>query len=325
MSNQINSLEMLSLILFIGVVTSLIVRRKTGINPGGIITAPFLVLSFYYSFIWGVTLIIISLLIYKIYNKYLHSFYYGRTPMYIYSIMSVLFVYAIAWIYGYFKIIPDFNINFVYGLILPAILTVALRKQGVRKTMIYTAITVVITALVSLVIFYISNNIFQYNFYYMEQLRASTNNITLSTGFILFFASIISSYVIYYFTKIKSGGYIVLPFLALLLFNPKSLLIFVVTLIFMHLLFKAIRHYTLIVGITRYTFVLCTAILVVWVIESAGLRIDPTFSPFLGANIFPALALASITNDFSVQKARNTAPMLILNLIIVGIVYFFVR
>src|SRR3989304_4329384 len=124
----------------------------------------------------------------------------------------------------------------------------------------------------------------------MEQLRASTNNITLSTGFILFFASIISSYVIYYFTKIKSGGYIVLPFLALLLFNPKSLLIFVV-----------------------------------WVIESAGLRIDPTFSPFLGANIFPALALASITNDFSVQKARNTAPMLILNLIIVGIVYFFVR
>jgi hypothetical protein len=93
----------------------------------------------------------------------------------------------------------------------------------------------------------------------------------------------------------------------------------------MHLLMKVIRHYTVLFGITRYTFVLCTSILLIWAIEVVMLRMDRSFSPFLGANIYPALVLASITNDFSTQKARNTIPILLLNLAIVATIYYFIR
>lgn len=325
MLENIHSFEILNLILLVGVITSTILRRKTGINPGGIITAPLLVLSFYFSFIWGMTIVVLSYLIYKIYDKYLSHIYFGRNPMYITSILSILFVYGMAWTYGHLKIIPDMDINFIYGLILPAIIASALRKQGVKNTYLYTFISVVINVVVFLMVYFIAKNVFNDNFFYIEQLRRGTETLNLHYGILLILISIIVSFITYRITKIKPGGYIVLPFIAVMLFNLKSLAIFIIMLIFVHFLIKLIRRHTLLFGITRFSLVLCVSIVLVWSIELISLKTDTKFSPFMGANIFPALALASITNDFSVQKARHTLPVLLINLAVVGIVYYFIR
>lgn len=319
------SFEILCLILFTGVVVSTIIRRKTGVNPGGVITAPFLVFSFYFSYIWGLTIVLLSYLISKIYNKYFSHIYQGRNPTYIIVFISMLFVYAATWFYSYFQIIPDLNINFIYGLIIPGIIALALRKQDVKKTYIYTFISLIITVLVSFILYFILVKVFNYNFFNIEKLRYHSETLTLHYGFFLSLISIITSFIIYHFTKIKSGGYIVLPYIAMLLFNFKNLAIFFTILIMIHLITKMVRSYTLLFGINRYVFVLCMAILLVWITEVIGLRLDPTFTPFMSVNILPILALASITNDFSTQKLRNTAPLLLINLSVVGLAYQFFK
>jgi hypothetical protein len=325
MTDDFFSFEILSMILFVGVVVSTLIKRKTGINPGGIITAPFLAISFYFSFIWGLTILVCSYVLYHIYNKYFYHIYQGRKPMYITVLISMLLIYSIAWFYSYFHIIPQLDINNIYCLIVPAFIVSAIRKQGVEKTYIYTFISLTITALVSFAIYVVAARVFHYNFSYIEQIRRTSETLTLHHWFLLSLVSMVTSFIIYHFTKIKSGGYIVIPYIALLLFHPRNIVIFFVILFIIHLITKIVRHYTLLFGITRYVFVFCLSILVVWLTEVIGHRFDPTFSAFLGANTLPILALASITNDFSTQKARKTAPFLLINLAVVGLVFFFVK
>ncbi|HLB51790.1 hypothetical protein A3F07_04625 [candidate division WWE3 bacterium RIFCSPHIGHO2_12_FULL_38_15] len=325
MQINLDNIEILSLILCIGVITATIIRRRTGINPGGIITSPFMVISFIFSPLWGITLLVLGYIVYKIYNRFFTQVYFGRYPMYITGILSIVLVYATALIYTKLNLVSQMNLNHLYGLIVPAIIAMAIRKQGPEKTYKYTVLSTLISGIIFSAVYLAITAIFKYDFYEIEGLREGLQDFSLNNSFILILVSILVSFVIYYFTKIKSGGYIVLPYLAVLAFYPKNLLIFALSLLFLIWIVKLLKHYTLVVGITRYTLVLCVAIVLVGTIETYLLRNGFTISPFMGANIFPALALAAIANDFAVQKTRKTIPYLALNLAVVGIVYFFLR
>jgi len=86
--------------------------------------------------------------------------------------------------------------------------------------------------------------------------------------------------------------------------------------IVIYAMISVMKHYSLLVGVGRYSFILVVAIMLVWTAEYVLLHSTSQFSPFMGTSIFAALAIAVIINEHNAYGVRKAAPALALSLLV---------
>ncbi len=314
--HQLSGFEFSNLTLLVGVLTAATVRRVYGINPGGVIAAPFLILATVSSPIWSVSLLIMGIVIAMIYKRFFSHIFLGRQPLFIMAGLSITSMTIIGTLLQHYNIIPPSDLNYPLGIILPAILASAITKQGISETYRYTFLATTLTG-VGVAIIYLTSSRLGYDFHTLDRLIAQRETLHIGWGAILSLLSIVIGFVIYKIRNVKSAGYIMLPFLATMcVVSPWNFVMIITLAIIAYGITTVMRHYSLLIGIGRYTFVAALSITLVWSAEYFLLYHTATFSPFMGTSVFAALAIAVLVNEHSLYGVKRAAPMLALSLAI---------
>jgi hypothetical protein len=318
--HQLSGFEFSNLTLLVGVLVSSNIRRVYGINPGGVVAAPFLILALVSSPIWACSLLIMGIVIALLYKKFFSRVFLGRQPLFIMAGMSVASMTLIGTLLQHYKIIPPTDLNYPLGIILPAILASTITKQGIAQTYQYTFFATALTA-IGVTLIYATGTKLGYDFHGLDNLIAQRETLHIGWGALLSLLSIGIGFVIYKIRGVKSAGYIMLPFLATMcVVSPWNFVIIIGLAALSYGITCLMRRYSLIVGIGRYTFVAALSVALVWTAEYILLHKTATFSPFMGTSVFAALAIAVLVNEHSIYGVRKAAPMLALSLaIMVGI------
>lgn len=312
--HQLSGFEFSNLTLLIGVLTASTVRRVYGINPGGVIAAPFLILATVSSPVWSASLLVMGVIIAMIYKRFFSHIFLGRQPLFIMAALSVTSMTIIGTVLQHYRIIPPSDLNYPLGIILPAILASAITKQGISETYRYTFLATAITAL-GVAIVYTASSKLGYDFHVLDRLIAQRETLHIGWAAVLSLLSIAIGFVIYKIRNVKSAGYIMLPFLATMcVVSPWNFVMIITLAVLAYGITTVMRHYSLLIGIGRYTFVAALSITLVWTAEYILLTHTETFSPFMGTSVFAALAIAVLVNEHSLYGVKRAVPMLALSL-----------
>jgi len=310
MLEHFSGFEFSNIVLLVGVLVSANVRRKTNINPGGIVVAPFLILSAVTSLWWTLTLPLVGILIALIYKRFFSHIYLGRQPLFIMAGLSVVCMTTIGFVMTHYKLIPTEDLTFPIGLILPAILAATITKQGVSQTLRYASLTTAITAaIVGLV--YLGGLGLGHDFHALDRLIAGREAFQLKGSALLALVSVVIGYVIYRYRRVKAAGFVMLPFLATLCaVSPLSFILLLALVVVVYLATWVMRRFSLLIGVGRFSFVFVVALTAVWTVEYILLHESRSFSPFMGASIYAAVAIAVIVNEQNIFGVRRTVPIL---------------
>jgi hypothetical protein len=150
-----------------------------------------------------------------------------------------------------------------------------------------------------------------HDFHALDRLTAQRELLHLGWGALLSLISIVIGFAAYKAWRIKSAGYIMLPFLATLcVVSPWNFVLVLGLALLVYGITSLMRRFSLLVGIGRYTFVFAVTIPLVWTTEYLLLHHSPNFSPFMGTSIFAALAIAVLVNEHSIFGIRRATPVL---------------
>lgn len=313
---QLNGFEFSNLTLVVGVLVATAVLRTTGINPGGILAAAFLILAAVNSIWWAMALPFVGILIALVYKRFFSHIYLGRQPLFIMAAMSVVIMSLIGLVMQQYGLVDSGDYTFPLGIILPAILASTITKQGISQTFVYTLIATSITVAV-IGIIYASGLALGHDFHAIDRLIDGRESLQFGLSALLSLVSVAIGFTIYKIRKVKSAGYIMLPFLATLcIVSPRNFALVIGLAIIAYAATSLMRRYSLMLGVGRYSFVLVLAVALVWAVEYYILHHSSTFSPFMGTSIFAALAIAVLVNEHSIYGVRRTAPLFALSLAI---------
>jgi hypothetical protein len=312
--HQLTGFEFSNLTLLVGVLVSTAMVRLTGVNPGGILAAAFLILASVSSLWWGLALPPAGILIAWLYKRFFSHIYVGRQPLFIMAAMSVVIMTLVGMVMQHYGLIVAADYTYPLGIILPAILAAAIIKQGPVQTFGYAAVATVITISILMVIYSIGRAA-GHDFYALDRLIEQRQALHLALGTLQALVSIAIGFTIYKIRNVKSAGYILLPFLATLcVVSPRNFLMVIGLAIVAYFATWLMRRYSLLLGVSRYTFVLVLSVILVWTVEYVILYSSDSFSPFMGTNVFAALAIAVLVNEHSIYGARRAAPLFVLSL-----------
>lgn len=311
---NLNGFEFAHITLLVGVVVSAIMQRVNNVNPGGLIAAAFLILAGVNSVFWAACLLVMGIAIAAAYQKFCSHIFLGRRPGFIMAGMSVVSMTLLSIILQHYHLIDATDFSYPLGLILPAILALSIRKQGVRKTYSHLLLATAITIDLIAVIYLIGTSI-GHDFHALDALAADRASIHIGWGAAFSIISVALGYCIYIWRGVKSAGYIMLPFLATLFVVSPLNFALVLGLAALAYGFTALlgRH-SLIIGINRYTLVAITSIALAWTAEYILLHTTRDFSPFMGTTVFAALAITAIVNEHTLYSVRRALPMLALSI-----------
>lgn len=306
----LSGFELASLTMLIGVVVSTVVRRRTGINPGGIIAAPMMLLSAHTSLAWALVIPLVAILLAHAYNRFFGHVYAGRVPLFILAFISVSVMLIIGETMKATGLIPAYDAGYPLGIILPAILANSIRKQGTERTLAYMLLALALTA-GAVGVIWEAGRLLGDDWHELDRLLENRATLDAEWNSALYLLSIGLGYVIYRWSGIKSAGFIVLPFLAnLLLASPLNFgLVMGLAALALGITYL-VRRYTLLIGISRYAFVFALSVLLVWTAEFIILHSTQTFSPFLGTSIVASLVISVLVNEHTIYGPRRSAPLL---------------
>lgn len=127
----------------------------------------------------------------------------------------------------------------------------------------------------------------------------------ITNPFIVFPISILTSIALYYKFGIRSGGYLVAPFLAAAaLSSPLQGLLLAVSTLGCYYAVKLMLKHSLMIGLERFVFTLFCAYIAVSLIDLLAVAVHiPGYRP---APIILIIAIAVLCNDLTLQAAKPT-------------------
>ena len=131
------------------------------------------------------------------------------------------------------------------------------------------------------------------------------------------------SYLIYSVQKIRSGGYLIAPFIVALLISPVGGYLFFLGFFVVRWLTQAICRRSFTIGLDRYALTLCLSTIYVWGIELLFIRLNPSILPFLGSSLLVIMALMSYVNDSLIYADKNVHKYMLLSIVLAWLVDLF--
>jgi hypothetical protein len=316
--SSLHNFDMNCLILLVGVLVSTIILRVSGTSPGGILAAAFFVLSAVESLYWAVTLLVLAPFISWFYARFLSHIYAGREPAFIMAGISALLATTVGLGFQHWQLLPDNSLSFPLGIVLPAIIATAIRKQGVLSTYRYLIVAVVLTVELIIIIHSVGSWL-GYDFRDLQYLAEARPSLDTNWGSVFAIISVTVGFLLYRRYQIKSAGFVMLPLLAAIaIISPLNFLLLLATAGVVYFLTKQLQRHSLVVGITRYAVVCAISVTLVWTITDVLLHVTTGFSPYMGAGLFAVLAVCVVANEHVMYGLGKTLPLFAAGLVIMA-------
>jgi hypothetical protein len=295
------SIELVRVIFLIGAVLALATKKMYGVTPGGIIVPGILAGIIFTSINAFLITVASTLLCWAIYKLFLSSFAVSARGM-------TLILISLSVAIGLVALVIQDKLDLLYtetvllSMIVPGLITLSSKKYGIARvaysTLSVTAITMLVGMAIALSVPY---GYLSYLSVYLGEFPS----LSLPNPFVVLPISMITAVALYFRFGIRSGGYMIAPFLAALLYlSPVEFLILSIGIALSVAIVKLIQRATLIIGLERFVVSLFCGYFVVSIMDSmaiAGLIQNYYTSPLILIT-----SVAVITNDLCLQPIRST-------------------
>lgn len=310
-----NTPEIYRLTLMIGAIVSIIYKNTYNILPGGVIIPGLIIISGLMSPLWLLTLMAITMLIDAIYRQFFMKTYdLRRTPLYILGMMSLILGGSIGLIYMDLGVIPP-ELDNLIGSFGPAVVCNVMIRQKKNLVLKGIGICSLLTLAIVLSIYLIFYHVFQIEINTIYPITRGKEHIDVTYSPLSLTITLMISYLIYYFKKVRSGGYLIAPFIVALLVSPVGCYLFFLGFILIRWLTQWICRWSFTIGLDRYALTLCLSTIYVWGIDLLFIALDSSILPFLGSSLLIILALMSYANDSILYADQNIYLYMVISII----------
>jgi len=295
------SVDLTRIVFLIGAVLALIYKKKTGITPGGVIVPGILAVTLDISFLAFACTVILAILCSYIYRYTFHTFALStRWAMLANVGLSVaISLAAIAFLRHWHIAGQEF---LLFSMIVPGLVSQNAKKYSLRKvlygTLLIAALTYSIGWMLALTIPHTLTT-------ELTARLAVYHSLELSHAYIALAASLIAALLVYYKFKLRAGGYLVAPFLAVIAFSaPLQFCMILLAVIASYGVVQLIQKYTLTIGLDRFIVSLFCGYFAVSIMDI--IAVQSGMSQYRPSPLVLIVAVAVLTNDLSLQSVRDS-------------------
>ncbi len=295
-----NSIDMIRVVFLLGAVLALICKKTFGVTPGGIIVPGILAYSLSFSFVSFLITMVSIFICWGIYNLFLARYALSTRwrSLALISISTVIGLAEVA-IIQHFNLIPQEAL--LFSLVAPGLVTIGARKYGLGKVMLamlsVTALTIVGGLVLAKVIPYQQLS-------FLSVSLGEFVPLTLANPFISLPLSLLTAMILYWRFGVRSGGYLIAPFLASVLFvAPIQFALLVLGVAISYGLMWLIQRFTLIIGLERFVGCLFLGYFVISILDLLAVHFGiPNYHP---APLVLITAVGVLTNDMCLQSTSS--------------------
>ena len=290
------SIELARIVFLVGAVLALLYKKRYGTTPGGIIVPGVLAGTLSRSFEAFLLTMASSFLCWLIYKHLIAKLALSNRWTSLVCISISVAVGLILLKISDSQVVFDQEV-LLTSLVTPGLITISAKKYGLGKTFSATLLVTAATAAIGLALSYV---IPYQQLTSMSVQLATYMPLTLTSPLIVLPISLIMSILAYYRFGIRSGGYLIAPFLAVVLFSsPIQALLMFTGVACSYLAIKLIQKYTLVIGLERFVLSLFCGYFIVTLIDYVAIYIGiPGYRP---SPLIIIIAIAVLTNDLSLQ------------------------
>lgn len=296
----LDSMELIRATFLVGVVCAFVYKKLTGITPGGIVVPGMLTLLLIWSFPLFITSIAIAIFLFLAYKLFLGQFAISR------KWSSMIFISASALVT---ITVVTFSENILHSarevallsLLVPGLIGISFKKYGVfnvlQGLLITTAITLSIAWFISVLIPFEALT-------KMSVALSKYKKLSISHNYVVIPISLTASAIILWKNGIKSGGYIVAPYLAVVLSSSIIQFMGVLSCVAISYgLVKLIQRTTLIIGLERFVVCIFIAFITTTCLDLLATRFF--IANYRPAEIILMIAVAVLVNELTLYPAKK--------------------
>lgn len=291
-----DSVDLMRIIFLLGAVLALIYKKKIGVTPGGIIVPGLLACVLAGSFKAFLLTIATTLFCWIIYKLTLAQVALSKRASSLALIgLSVLMGIGEALFLDKFVgINQEMQLS---GLVVPGLIVITAKKYGLWRVMkgVFVTTAATLAAGLALATFVTAS----LTSYFTTGLGAY-RELALHNPLLSFAASLTIAAILYALFKVRSGGYLMAPYIAALIFlSPIQSLMLLAGIIASYLIVRFILAHSLIIGLERFVVSLFCGYFVVSVCDY--IAITAGIHAYYPTTLTTIIAVAVITNDLTLQ------------------------
>lgn len=291
-----NSLELTRIVVLLGAVLALLYKKKLGITPGGIIVPGTLAYILSYStFLFFITLLL-GVLYYYIHKLTIARYAISKqmTTLIIMS-MSVCLGLVSAYLLKVNHLLS--YEMFALNLITPGLVALSSIKYKITDVLLGTLTVTFVTLAVGLIL------AFMLPVSMLSQLTVSLggySQLGLDNPYIFLPISMFMAVLMYFRFGVRSGGYLVSPYIVAVIFSSPIQGALLLTAIALSLLIvKTVQKYSLLIGLERFVFCLFIGYIFATILDLVASQI--TIPGYRVAPLILMSAIAVVTNDLTLH------------------------
>lgn len=297
----LSSVDLVRLVFLIGAVFALIYKKKVGVTPGGIIVPGVLTGLLFTSFLAFMITLAATVVCYGLYKITLGRYALNkRWSAMILIGASVTFSLIATAVVESTHLLGHEIIAF--SLVVPGLIAISANKYGLGKVALGTlAVTAVCYAAAWALILALPYTLLSHTTVELGQYQ----QLSLVNPYVVIPISLATSVLLYYKFGMRSGGYLVAPFIAAVTFSsPIQALMLAAGVAISTVAIKLALRFTLMIGLERFVFSLFCAYIMVSLMDMLAIAVTiPGYRP---APLVLIVAVAVLTNDLSLQPVRKT-------------------
>lgn len=297
----LSSVDLVRLVFLIGAVLALVYKKKIGVTPGGIIVPGVLTGLLFTSFLAFIITLAATLICLGLYKITLGRYALSKrwTAFALISASVTLSLIATAIVESTHLLGHEI---IAFSLVVPGLIAISANKYGVGKVLLGTlAVTAVCYLIAWVLILTIPYTLLSHTTVELGQYQ----QLSLTNPYITIPLSLITAIVLYIKFGIRSGGYLVAPFIAAVTFSsPIQAVMLLLGVAISTLLVRLALRFTLIIGLERFVFSIFCAYIMVGIMDAIAISVAiPGYRP---APLVLIVAVAILTNDLSLQPVGKT-------------------
>ena len=296
-----SSIELTRIIFLLGAVLALLYKKRFGVTPGGIIVPGTLAGIVFSSFTAFLIVLASAGLCYGLYKVLFGSIALTRRWSSLVNVsISLVIGLALTVILNHTHQLSQ-ELTMI-SFITPGLISIGARKYGFAKVM---GGTLAVTAVCSAVAWFMALVLPYSMLTYLTVKLAGTTPLLLDNPYITLPISLLSAILVYYRFGIRGGGYLIAPFIAVVIFNsPIQALLLFAGVALSYLAVHTVQRFSMVIGLERFVLSLFCGYLVVTLMDF--LAITFAIPGYTSAPLVLIITVAVLTNDLTLQPIKDS-------------------
>lgn len=314
------SVDLTRVVFLIGAVLALMYKKKTGITPGGVIVPGLLAVTLDVSFLAFISTMALAVLCSYVYKYTLNTFALS-TRWAMLANVGISVTLSIATI----ELMRHTHLGgqefLLFSMIIPGLVSQNAKKYSLTKVMYgalaVTAATYAIGWLLTLVAPETWTTA-------LTTQLAAYRPLVLSHAYVVLALSLLMAGLVYFKYKLRAGGYLVAPFLAIVAFSSiPQFIMFGTAVAASYLLVQVVQKHTLTIGLDRFIVSLFCGYFAVTIMDLVAIHAG--IAHYRPSPLVLIVAIAVFTNDLCLQPVRDSltkgiAPSLAASLLLKAVI-----